>query len=403
MRLEPPRWWYGGGTPLAAWALWPVSAVYGAIAERRFRKAEPYRSDLPVLCVGNFTMGGAGKTPVALKLANLLRSVGRQPAFLTRGYGGSERGPYLIDGDADGAKRVGDEPLLLVRAAPTVLSRDRRAGARFIEGMGTGRSELLPEDASVARASLPTQHDGPAALKTAHVSVHAAPLASMPQVGARSAIPAHAAHDSAAPDIIIMDDGFQNPSLVKDFCLVVVDGGVGIGNARVSPMGPLRAPLDAQLSRADAIVVLGGAAASPFPGDERLKRAGVPVFRAEIVPLINDALRAQPVLAFCGIGRPGKFFDTLSGAGVAVAEARAFPDHHPFTEADARGLLAGARALGARLVTTEKDRARLKGGAGALAELYEAAEALPIDVRFEAEDEAALLTAIARSTPRRGA
>ncbi|MBJ7532865.1 tetraacyldisaccharide 4'-kinase [Rhodomicrobium vannielii ATCC 17100] len=396
MRLEPPRWWYGGGTPLAAWALWPVSAVYGAIAERRFRKAEPYRSTLPVICVGNFTMGGAGKTPVALKLANLLRGMGRRPAFLTRGYGGSERGPYLIDGDADGAERVGDEPLLLVRAAPTVLSRDRRAGARFIEGMGAGRSELLPEGASIARASLPTEHDGPAALEAAHVSVHDETLAS-------SAIPAHAAHDSAVPDIIIMDDGFQNPSLAKDFCIVVVDGGVGIGNARVFPLGPLRAPLDAQLSRADAIVVLGGAAASKFPGEERLKRANVPVFRAEIVPLIDDALRGQPVLAFCGIGRSNKFFDTLSGAGVAVAEARAFPDHHPFTETDARGLLARARALGARLVTTEKDRARLRGGPGELAELYDAAEALPIDVRFEAEDEAALLAAIARSTPRRGA
>ncbi|ADP70983.1 tetraacyldisaccharide 4'-kinase [Rhodomicrobium vannielii ATCC 17100] len=396
MRLEPPRWWYGGGTPLAAWVLWPVSAVYGAIAERRFRKAEPYRSTLPVICVGNFTMGGAGKTPVALKLAALLRGIGRQPAFLTRGYGGCERGPYLIDGDADGAQRVGDEPLLLVRAAPTVLSRDRRAGARFIEGMGAGPSEPLAEGASVAHASLPTEHDGPAALEAANI--HEEILASMPRAGARSAIPAHAAHDSAAPDIIIMDDGFQNPSLVKDFCLVVVDGGVGIGNARVFPMGPLRAPLDAQLSRADAVVVLGGAAVSAFPGEDELNHAGVPVFRAEIVLLIDDALRGLPVLAFCGIGRPGKFFDTLSGAGIVVAEARAFPDHHPFTEADARGLLARARALDARLVTTEKDRARLRGGPGALAELYEAAEALPIDVRFKVEDEAALLAAIARST-----
>ncbi|MBT3070594.1 tetraacyldisaccharide 4'-kinase [Rhodomicrobium sp. Az07] len=361
MRLEPPRWWYGGATPLAAWALWPVSAAYGGIAERRLRKAEPYRSTLPVLCVGNFTMGGAGKTPVALKLAALLQGIGRRPAFLTRGYGGSERGPCLIDGEADGAERVGDEPLLLARAAPTVVSRDRRAGARLIEAMGGG-SEPLAASGTIARGS----------------------------------------QETAPPDTIIMDDGFQNPLLVKDFCVVVVDGGVGIGNARVFPLGPLRAPLDAQLARADAIVILGGSAGA-FPGDDRLKRAGVPVFRAEIVPLIDDALRGQPVLAFCGIGRPGKFFDTLKEAGVPVAEARAFPDHHPFSEADARGLQSRARALSALLVTTEKDRARLKGRSGALAELYEAAAALPIDVRFRAGDEAALLAAIARSVPRRDA
>jgi len=342
MRLEPPRWWYDDTMPRAAWALWPVARAYGGIAERRFRKATPYRSALPVICVGNFTMGGAGKTPVALKLAGLLRGQGRQPAFLTRGFGGSERGPYLIDSKADDAGRVGDEPLLLARAAPTVVSRDRPAGARFIEA---------------------------------------------------SAAP--------KPDVIVMDDGFQNPTLAKDFCLVVVDGGAGIGNGRVFPLGPLRAPLDAQLSRADAVVILGGADAPSFAGEDKLKRSGLPLWRAEIVPTVEAVLRERPVLAFCGIGRPAKFFDTLRAVGVAVAGARAFPDHHPYSDADAQALLAEARSLGAHLVTTEKDRARLRGGAGALSELYETAAALPIGVRFAADDEAALLAALAeRHRPR---
>ena len=165
MRLEPPSWWYEGRIPAAAWALLPISAIYGGIAQRRFRKASPYRSKLPVICVGNFTMGGAGKTPVALKLAALLREAGRKPAFLTRGYGGRERGPYVVDAARDDAARVGDEPLLLAEAAPTVVSRDRPAGARLLETL--------------------------------------------------------------AADCIIMDDGFQNPSLVKDFSLIVDRRGGG--------------------------------------------------------------------------------------------------------------------------------------------------------------------------------
>ncbi|MBI4723881.1 MAG: tetraacyldisaccharide 4'-kinase, partial [Rhodomicrobium sp.] len=195
MRLEPPSWWYGGRIPLAAWGLLPISAIYGAIVQRRFRKASPYRSKLPVICVGNFTMGGAGKTPVALKLASLLHDLGRKPGFLTRGYGGRERGPHMVDGARDNAARVGDEPLLLAEAATTVVSRDRPGGARLLETLG--------------------------------------------------------------PDTIIMDDGFQNPSLKKDFSLIVIDAGSGIGSGRVFPLGPLRAPLAFQAGMADAILLLG--------------------------------------------------------------------------------------------------------------------------------------------------
>jgi tetraacyldisaccharide 4'-kinase len=375
MRLEPPTWWYAERIPLAAWGLLPVSALYGAAVQKRFREAVPYRGKLPVICVGNFTMGGAGKTPVALKLAAMLAGSGIGPGFLTRGYGGRERGPYLVNGASDDAARVGDEPLLLAEAAPTVVSRNRPAGARLLETL--------------------------------------------------------------AVNAIVMDDGFQNPSLAKDFSLIVIDAAAGLGSGRVFPLGPLRAPLAFQAAMADAILLLGGAAGggagiieqinaslrkkapSPCPSPARGKGAGcarwegVPsplagegqgegaffspgqnVFEAQIVPKVTDGMREQPLLAFCGIGRPAKFFDTLRSAGIAAVKCRAFPDHHPYTEADARSLLAQAKALKAQLITTAKDLARLKGASGALAELHVSARALPVAIEFSGGCEALLLKAI---------
>jgi tetraacyldisaccharide 4'-kinase len=345
MRLEPPSWWYGERIPPAAWALWPIAAAYGGIVERRFRTACPYRSKLPVLCVGNFTIGGAGKTPVALKLASMLREAGRKPGFLTRGYGGSERGPYLVDSATDGSDRVGDEPLLLARSASTVVSRDRPAGAKLLETVGV--------------------------------------------------------------DAIIMDDGFQNPSLKKDLSIAVVDGGAGIGCERVFPLGPLRARLAFQLAMADAVVILGPQHRTNVgelieQRSHQFRSAPLPVFGARIVPAVGDELRGRPFLAFCGIGRPAKFFDTLREAGIAVVKTRSFPDHHPYADADARSLLTEANALNAGLITTEKDHARFKIGEGALGELYQHAFALPITVKFSEDGEAWLLKLLSPSLSRKG-
>ncbi len=169
-----------------------------------------------------------------------------------------------------------------------------------------------------------------------------------------------------------MDDGFQNPSLEKDFSLVVVDGGAGVGNGLVFPLGPLRAPLEFQFQMADAIVLLGGEEAGGDALEFLRERAAPakPVFKARIVPTVGDELRERRFVAFCGIGRPAKFFDTLREAGAAIVKTRSFPDHHRYTEADARLLLGEAKALKAALITTEKDAARLKGERGALAELY---------------------------------
>jgi len=199
-------------------------------------------------------------------------------------------------------------------------------------------------------------------------------------------------------DVIVMDDGFQNPSLRKDFSLVVIDAGAGVGCGHVFPLGPLRAPLGFQLAKADAVAILG---ARDKRGVEKLiveesRRRGRPlaVFRGAILPHVAEELKERSFLAFCGIGRPDKFFDTAREAGVAVVKSRRFPDHHGYTEADARSLLAEATALNAGLLTTEKDAVRLKGAGGALDELYRSATALPIAVKFSGDGEARLLASL---------
>jgi tetraacyldisaccharide 4'-kinase len=273
-----------------------------------------------VICVGNFVVGGAGKTPTAQAFARLARSRGYRPGFLTRGYGGRRSGPLLVDPAKHNSAEVGDEALLLATVAPTVMSRDRPAGARLLAESGV--------------------------------------------------------------DLIVMDDGFQNPSLAKDLSVVAVDAGAGIGNGLVMPAGPLRAPLAPQLRRADALIVIGeGGAAEPII--RAAARAGRPTIRARLKPLKIKEWRKEPILAFAGIGRPEKFFATLAEIRAPVAKTMSFPDHHRYSEADAERLLAHAAAANLRLVTTEKDMARLAGAGGALARLREKAEALPVMLEFE--------------------
>ena len=314
---EPAFWWRSAS--LAAALLAPVAMAYGAVAARRLARGGRC-AGVPVVCIGNLTVGGAGKTPLALAVAGMLTAAGETPFLLSRGYGGRLAGPLRVDPARYGAREVGDEPLLLARAAPTIVARDRVKGA----------------EAAVAGGA----------------------------------------------SLIVMDDGFQNPSLQKDFSVLVVDARRGIGNGRVIPAGPLRAPVRAQLDRADALVVVGAPASEPAVAQEA-RKCRVAVFQASLRPDAAAAAELRsPVLAFAGIGDPKKFFATLAQAGIAVAVARAFPDHHRYTAAEAKALCETADRKGLALVTTEKDLARLQGEAE-VAELAARARALPVTLAFD--------------------
>lgn len=323
--MRPPGFWRRDAPSLAARLLQPVGFAYGAAAGWRMGRAGG-PAPVPVLCIGNFTLGGAGKTPTALALARLLQAEGRHPAFLSRGYGGRLTGPVRVDPARHDAAEVGDEPLLLARAAPTVVARDRPAGARLAAAEGA--------------------------------------------------------------DIVIMDDGLQNPSLAKDLSLAVVDAETGIGNGLCFPAGPLRAPLPAQWRRVDALVLIGEGG----PGEAVAREAarnGKPVLGARLAPdrATADGLRGRRVLAFAGIGRPEKFFAALEACGAVVVRRRAFPDHYPYRAADIQGVMAEAAEAGLLTVTTEKDRVRLDtliGRPGAAAGLL----ALPVRLALADEDAA---------------
>jgi tetraacyldisaccharide 4'-kinase len=326
VRLDEPAWWYRNPPSGIANALRPLAALYGWAAETRYFRAAPYRSRLPVVCVGNFTAGGTGKTPLAIELCARLKAAGHEPVALTRGYGGRLPGPYWVSAETDVARDVGDEALLLARAAPTLVCRDRQAGARAIES-------------------------GP--------------------------------HPAT---VIVMDDGLQNPGLAKDLTLAVVGGNRGLGNGLVMPAGPLRAPLGFQLELTDAIVVNGGGPDAAVAEWLRHRFAG-PVLRSSAVPAESaDWLKGARVVAWAGIGAPERFFSMLRDLGADVAETRAFRDHQWLGEDDAKDLLELAERHSAALVTTEKDMARLAGSTSLAAGLAAACRVLRIRLSLAETD-----------------
>lgn len=321
----PAFWWRPPG--LAAALLWPASLAYGAVAAARMRRPGR-RAAVPVICVGNVTVGGAGKTPAAIAVATMLKTLGRRPAFLLRGYGGSLAGPVAVDTARHRFREVGDEAILLARHGPAVVARDRPAGAALATRLGA--------------------------------------------------------------DVIVMDDGMQNPSLVKDLTLAVFDGARGIGNGWVLPAGPLRAPLAAQWPAIDACLVVGGGEVVrdlARPRDEF-------VLTSRLAPDFAPDLARRRVLALAGIGHPAKFVATLRECGADVVELAAFPDHHPFTPAEVRRVLRRAAELGALAVTTEKDRVRLDALRDAVPEV-DAIVALPVTLHLD--DPSALEALIRRA------
>ena len=285
--MREPGFWRRRGA--MAHLLSPLGALYGfSVAWKASHAGAAYHAAMPVLCVGNLTAGGSGKTPVAIEIARMLEARGKKPVLLTRGYGGKTHGPALVK-PHHSARIMGDEALVLARAAPTIVSRDRALGGALA---GDGHA-----------------------------------------------------------DVLVMDDGHQNFSLKKDLSLVVVDGGGGFGNGMVLPAGPLREPVAQGLKRADAVIIMGS-------GAPDLAGYAGPVLRAWLEPQPHN-FTGRKMLAFAGIGRPQKFFDTLRAVGAFVEETESFADHYTYQPSDLAGLRARARARGAQLVTTEKDLVRI--------------------------------------------
>ncbi len=321
MPVGEPSWWYAPERRLARALLFPLAAAYGAISGRRMLHPATYHSTLPVICVGNFTAGGTGKTPLTAAIAAHLVTQGAAPAILTRGHGGRIVQPHWVDPARDRAADVGDEPLQHASIAPTLVSADRTAGARVIEA------------------------------------------------------------DLRAFSHILMDDGLQNPALAKSLRIALVDGERGIGNGAVIPAGPLRAPMSTQFGAVDVIVVNHGFSLMSGPSEQPAALAGFAgaVFDGTISPDGKTSwLASAPVIAFAGIGAPHKFFRMLDDLGASIVETVIFSDHQMLEEADAQALLDRAAAASAVLVTTDKDLARLAGLDGARGRLRMGSRAVPI-------------------------
>jgi tetraacyldisaccharide 4'-kinase len=291
------------------------------------RRTVPQTAGAPVVCIGNLVAGGAGKTPTAICVMEMLAARGLAVHALSRGHGGTVRGPHRVDPRRDTAMAVGDEPLLLAAFAPTWVARDRVAGAR--------------------------------------------------------------AAVEAGAQVVVMDDGFQNPALAKTLSLLVVDAAQGFGNGRCIPAGPLRETVAEGLARADAVVLIGSADDAGRTMARWPALSALPVLRGRLEPLATGLpLADADVVAFAGIGRPEKFFATLRASGAKVLAAHAFPDHAAYAPKVLRRLLAEARARDAMLVTTEKDAVRLPPAFRA--------EVMALPVRLRLEEPAALAALLDR-------
>lgn len=295
--MRTPAFWAKNHHPLR-YALMPLSLIYSAAGQLQQIFTTPQNIGKPVICVGNVSLGGAGKTPITLMLAHQLTEMGEVPAILSRGYGGSQKTALRVDPSQHDAAHVGDEPLMMAADFKVFVGHDRRATARL----------ALQQGASV----------------------------------------------------LLMDDGFQNPSLHRDYNLLVVDKSLGFGNGTIFPAGPLRQTPRRALCRADGVILTGATPKEPRKDIDNLTKIvsakGLDLLQAEVTP-IGDLPKAA--IAFCGIGYPEKFFSMLRTHGVQLVECHSFGDHQPYAEGDAKKLLAVTQQHKVPLLTTRKDLARL--------------------------------------------
>lgn len=295
MRLKTPNFWYEPDN-MKARALGFLSLLYSAGHKLRQNTGTAYKSKIPVICIGNIVSGGSGKTPTALSIMDIIKNTGlaKTPCFLTRGYGGRNKGSLLVNKDKHSAADIGDETLLLADKAPTIASAHRGKGAMLAENKSFG--------------------------------------------------------------LIIMDDGLQNPQLYQDIKIVVIDGNTGFGNGRLLPAGPLRESLNSGLKKADAFVLIGEDKQNIIAQLPTSK----PAFRAKITVLESWISNTDtPYIAFSGLAHPEKFKKSLEDININITGWHPYPDHYEFSPSDLNALAAEAKEKSARLITTEKDAARL--------------------------------------------
>lgn len=317
--INSPKFWYRNDwlSKVLALIIYPLSIIWIIISFIKKKVSKTYRSRLKIICVGNLNIGGTGKTPFAIYTYKILKELGFNPVFLTRGYGGKEKGPIKVESTHQ-YKDVGDEALLLNNIGPTIVSRDRSLGAKFIE------------------------------------------------------------NHKYNYDVILMDDGLQNYQLEKNIKFLLVDKNLKFGNKLCVPAGPLREPINQRLKEIDSIILTG----NNTDQDIGLRKISdyISVFNSSIKIMQSSNIKGNKFLAFCGLGNPDKFYETLEKGGYKVFLTKSFPDHHQYTEEEINHLILKAKNKNLTLITTAKDYVKILDKKNEI-------QVLSIESSFNAKDE----------------